>query len=401
MKPRILFISDYLNLNSGFANVIRKIIYYFYNLGYTVAQMGWAYTGFPPSQDPFPVYPISSLNQGDYFGSRIFENVVEHFKPDVVFTLGDCYAIDWLVGHPSRKYFKLVSYVPIDSHPIPSVPISGLKRGWVEVLESVDQLILMSNYGLEQVKKVCSFKQEPVVIYHGVDDKVFYPGNKFLERGRQGFDLIETIYSCVATNSERKQIPRLLEAFKIVSDTIGTDKVALLLHVPVREQRDGWFLDQIVSQLDLFDDKCFFGTNVYFTGKIRNGYGTSANIVRRVYTISDVFVTPTTCEGFGLPILEAAACERPTIGINYSTLPELVGDHGWLVEPSDWIYTRPYCMKRPLISIKKLAESMIEAHLDKDKTSKFGKLSFKFAKKYTWDKVLPSFEKVIRDTIGR
>lgn len=50
---------------------------------------------------------------------------------------------------------------------------------------------------------------------------------------------------------------------------------------------------------------------------------------------ASVFVLPSLYKGFGLPALEAMACETPVIVANVSSLPEVVGDAGLLVDPYD------------------------------------------------------------------
>jgi glycosyltransferase involved in cell wall biosynthesis len=57
------------------------------------------------------------------------------------------------------------------------------------------------------------------------------------------------------------------------------------------------------------------------------------------YNAADVFVYPSVYEGFGLPPLEAMACGTPVIVSDASSLPEVVGDAGILVDPHrphDW-----------------------------------------------------------------
>jgi glycosyltransferase involved in cell wall biosynthesis len=46
-------------------------------------------------------------------------------------------------------------------------------------------------------------------------------------------------------------------------------------------------------------------------------------------------VFPSRYEGFGLPVLEALACGTPMITSDISSLPELLGDAGFAVDPDD------------------------------------------------------------------
>lgn len=54
-----------------------------------------------------------------------------------------------------------------------------------------------------------------------------------------------------------------------------------------------------------------------------------------LYSIADVFVFPSTFEGFGIPPLEAMACGCPVICSNATSLPEVVGDAAMLCDPDD------------------------------------------------------------------
>ena len=47
------------------------------------------------------------------------------------------------------------------------------------------------------------------------------------------------------------------------------------------------------------------------------------------------FVFPSLYEGFGMPPLEAMACGTPVIVSNTSSLPEVVGNAGMLVDPEN------------------------------------------------------------------
>ncbi len=52
------------------------------------------------------------------------------------------------------------------------------------------------------------------------------------------------------------------------------------------------------------------------------------------YGAADVFAYPARYEGFGLPVLEAMACGVPVVTSDVSSLPEVAGDAGLLIDPS-------------------------------------------------------------------
>jgi len=54
-----------------------------------------------------------------------------------------------------------------------------------------------------------------------------------------------------------------------------------------------------------------------------------------LYRLASVFVFPSRYEGFGLPVIEAMACGTPVVANEVSSLPEIVGDGAFLVEPGN------------------------------------------------------------------
>ncbi len=55
----------------------------------------------------------------------------------------------------------------------------------------------------------------------------------------------------------------------------------------------------------------------------------------KIYNAADVLLAPSSYEGFGLTLLEAMACGTPVIASNVTSLPEVVGNAGILVDPFD------------------------------------------------------------------
>ena len=58
------------------------------------------------------------------------------------------------------------------------------------------------------------------------------------------------------------------------------------------------------------------------------------NHLAKLYRCSVGFVYPSLYEGFGLPPLEAMACGAAVIASNRASIPEVVGDAGWLFDPA-------------------------------------------------------------------
>ena len=54
-----------------------------------------------------------------------------------------------------------------------------------------------------------------------------------------------------------------------------------------------------------------------------------------LYRNAETFVFPSRNEGFGLPVLEALSCGVPVVTTDASSLPEVVGDAGFTVDPDD------------------------------------------------------------------
>ncbi|HOG47642.1 MAG TPA: glycosyltransferase family 1 protein [Anaerolineae bacterium] len=123
----------------------------------------------------------------------------------------------------------------------------------------------------------------------------------------------------VGTIEPRKNIPTLLSAFQQVLDHYHPEVDLVLAGAP------GWLTDEVyglVNRLGLTG-------RVHFLGRV------SDDELIWLYNSAQVLVLPSFYEGFGLPPLEAMACGCPVIVSNVSSLPEVVGDAGLLVDPLD------------------------------------------------------------------
>jgi len=125
----------------------------------------------------------------------------------------------------------------------------------------------------------------------------------------------------VGTVEPRKNVVGLLKAFHHLRTRYNIADTALVL-----AGKKGWLYEEIgktVQELGL-------ESSVIFTGRI------SDEELHQLYVAAHVHVHPAFYEGFGLPPLEAMACGTPTVVGNTSSLPEVVGDAGLLVDPAQY-----------------------------------------------------------------
>jgi len=130
----------------------------------------------------------------------------------------------------------------------------------------------------------------------------------------------------VGTIQPRKNYVRLIQAFAQVMGQwwqIGPEwlgDVNLVI-----SGGTGWLFDAIFAEVT----RLGLQARVKFTGFVDDAD------LPALYSAAAVFAYVPRYEGFGLPVLEAMACGVPVIGSNVSSIPEVVGDAGLLVDPLD------------------------------------------------------------------
>jgi glycosyltransferase involved in cell wall biosynthesis len=153
----------------------------------------------------------------------------------------------------------------------------------------------------------------------GVNDRFHPLPAPVVAETRARLGLPDSYILFVGTFEPRKNIPGLLEAYHILrQDMPGTPPLVMV-------GRRGWLYEEIfarVEALHLTDNPIWLEN-------------TADADMPAIYNGAAVLVLPSHYEGFGLPALEAMACGTPAIVADRSSLPEVVGTAGFLVDPDD------------------------------------------------------------------
>jgi Glycosyltransferase len=152
----------------------------------------------------------------------------------------------------------------------------------------------------------------------------------------------------------RKNIPGLIEAFGMLTADGATGHTLVIAGM----------MDDLYRKFHTETTARFCG-RVVFTGKVEQ------EDLPSLYAGADLFVYPSFAEGFGLPPLEAMACGTPVIASNTTSLPEVVGEAGILIDPHD---------------TTALAHAMQRVLADADLQRTLRTRGLEQSQKFSWDK---------------
>jgi alpha-1,3-rhamnosyl/mannosyltransferase len=302
-----------------------------------------------PLVDPSTDYVAWYLNAGGFLRRRRFFSDVaaptlsEHGTPipagvfNRLVSRLDLPRLEWFVGSdvvfgpnfvppPTRAPRVVVTVHDLGFRLLPDTAPHAVPwwlRGLERTMRTATSVIVPSEATRRDVVGLYGVGSERIeVIPLGVDTDLFHPpAAEDIVAVRRSFG-IEGPYVVFLGLDRRKNLATLLEAFRqlpastrpalvlvggIPWDPSGRDPVAdLLASVPPEIRR-----------------------RIVLAGYVSDA--TKAALLGG----AEALAYPSLYEGFGLPVLEAMATGTPVLGSNVAALPELVGDAGLLVDPTD------------------------------------------------------------------
>jgi glycosyltransferase involved in cell wall biosynthesis len=170
------------------------------------------------------------------------------------------------------------------------------------------------------------------------------------------------------TLEPRKGVDTLLEAW-IAARRDDPETMPLVLAGPY-----GWHSDHLLRDIERLAPQ-----GVRYLGRVERPH------LVRLMQAARLFVYPSRYEGFGLPPAESLACGVPVIACESSSLPEVVGDAGLLVEPGD-----PAALAAAIRHV--LGEPELEAELRARTLPQ--------AAKFTWPRAAAEMEAILRSALS-
>jgi alpha-1,3-rhamnosyl/mannosyltransferase len=200
----------------------------------------------------------------------------------------------------------------------PRARVSSMVSEIARSVEIADHILADSASTRDDIVKHFSIRSERISVVPLAADQSFKPlPAPEVQRVLSDWGLARDGYLLfMGTIEPRKNLLRLLQAVELAGNRTGPLVIA---------GADGWGSDEVASRIQALRRA---GRLMYLGYVPDNARPALVNGARG-------FVYPSLYEGFGLPVLEAMACGVPVLASNVSSLPEVVGDAGLLVDPSD------------------------------------------------------------------
>ncbi len=274
-------------------------------------------------------------------------------KPDVFFTPGH-YLPRWSPC-PTIVSIMDLSYIHFPEM-FRKRDLYQLQRWTARSVKKAKKILTISQASKNAIISHYQLKPERVI--------VTYPGFKMTKSKKKTnlkkYGVEGDFILFVGTLQPRKNLDKLIEAFSQLKDR--NLKLVIV-------GKKGWLYEEIFAQVKKMD----LEKRVIFTGYVPD------EDLPVFYQKAKCFVLVSLYEGFGLPVLEAMAHGCPVVVSNVSSLPEVVGDAGILVDPKK--------TKEITQGIEKAIEKRKEL-IEKGKQQ---------AKKFSWEKTARETLKVIKE----
>ena len=272
----------------------------------------------------------------------------------------------------NRKVKKVLTIHDLTPILFPEMHTRDTVRTWnstLKLIKNRTDIIISDSWN---TKKDCvellNIPEESIKVIPLAADEIYKPlRNKELmkEELKNRYNINFPFILFVGTLEKRKNVPLLIKAFNEFKKYESNHKLVIV-------GGKGWKYTEIfdlIENLKLKDD-------VIFTDYVPD------NDLVKFYNNADVFVYPSLYEGFGLPPLEAMACGCPVITSNISSLPEVVGDAGIMIDPND---------------VNNLTEAMYEILSNEELKENYRKKSLERAKMFSWRKTAEETWKIYEE----
>lgn len=245
----------------------------------------------------------------------------------------------------------------------------GITQRLIDTIQPNDWVTTVSDATRNDLLNRKKLNTEQVVtIYWAASPELFYPvlDKSVIEVVKQKYQLPEGDYFLsLHSLAPHKNMDHLISCFKQVISQEKNKDLHLVICGGNKNAAVSMINDNHLTDTDL--------KFIHFAGFIDD------IDLAAIYSGAIGFIFPSLYEGFGLPVLEAMQCGCPVISSNTSSLPEVVGEAGFLVSPTDK---------------DTLCEYIVKLDRSSDLRSKYSQHSLNRSDFFSWEKTAAATLKI-------
>lgn len=230
------------------------------------------------------------------------------------------------------------------------------------------RIVTVSNFSKNDISKLYNISPSKIdVVYNGVGDGFFPIDSATIAKVKNKYSNKHDYFLFVGALHPRKNIGRLLRAFDTFK--IKTKKTVKLIIVGEKY----WWNDNLKTIYEGMK----YSEEVVFTGR------KNQEELNQIYGASLALCFVPYFEGFGIPILEGFKSETAVITSNITSMPEVAGDAGCLVDP---------------FNIESIAQAMIALASNEFLRQEYIKKGQKRVLEFSWDKSAKKMYEILKKT---
>lgn len=384
---KLLWVGDSVT-PTGFSRVTHNVLDNLHATGeYEIQVVGVNYFG-DPHPYPYAIWPARSNRE--VMGFVRLPNIVEAFKPDIVFLFNDLWVINEYAAKSLTGYKgKRACYFPIDA--------TGYKKTWLDSISNFDMVSVYTEFA-SKVMRDSGYNGKLSIIPHGVDRNVYYPIPTELARTQlNGLNPNDFIVFNGNRNQPRKRIDITIKGF--AKFAAQHEDARLYLHMGVLDS--GW---DIIALCEREFSK--YGLDIGSRLILTNPNLSPANAVSEqqlnlIYNSCNVGVNTSLGEGWGLINVEHASCMVPQIVPDYAASKELFQDRGLLLPIRQYISSLNINTEGGLVHEDNVAQALELYYTQPDLAAKHAMDMYDYLAQpqFQWSNVAACFDKEIKSIL--
>lgn len=319
-------------------------------------QIYWSGEDYKRFEDDNTKIIIASKKHHRFFEQHYFPNNLKKEKVDIYHIpqngIGIC---DNILCKKVVTIHDLIPYILPET--VGRGYLSKFLKEMPRIVELSDGIITVSECSKKDILKFFPIDENKIFVTPLAADSKYKPLNKAKcqEILKENYNIDKPFILYIGGFSPRKNVSSLMVAFSNIIKNLDREHDLVIVGSHNDESR---FLKDLRCDLNI-------ESNIKLTGFVPE------DLLPVFYNACEVFAYPSLYEGFGLPPLEAMSCGTPVITSNISSIPEVVGDGGILIDP--------FNMKNLMYSLEALLN-------DKEIRDELSSKSLKRASDFSWEK---------------